>query len=210
MESIAQILLPRRKGTAGRDGTRADRNCSDRGRDWRWRGGFCGRTGGRRRPPVQDESGLLLSLRYVGPGMCLLALLPQLIQYVEGPCARGSPLYQETAGDRASAPDSRVAVHVNPPPRAQRALEHIENFDHVLALVRDAVIADRPPQILNACRQLILVWFELIRHRQIDEAVDAGIHQLTQSLAGFEGGRGAPPRVLAGQKCARQYPIRIG
>ena len=104
-------------------------------------------------------------------------------------CARAVATRHPAAGHEVGSPDPGAAVQVDRAAVAERAFERFEDLAHGGIRFRHAVVGDRVAQVgdltvARGLRKVRLVRFDLAGLGQIDEAIDAGVHQLADALPG--------------------------
>lgn len=157
--------------------------------------------------PAQDIVRLVAGLGDTCPAVRALALLPEPIELIDGGFAGQAPLDQETTYYRAGATNPRTAMDIHTPARLQGVVHAVEDLGHVHTLRRRAVILDGLAEVLDAERKLAIVGLELVRLRKVDEALDAGLDQALQSLAGRLTVRATG--MLSGQHLAGNHPVVV-
>ena len=93
------------------------------------------------------------------------------------------------------------------PTRAQRIVQSVEDPAHARGVIRNAMVAYRLADVLDAQRQLRIVASELAGMREINETVDARAQQASQALARSLRCRSAG--VLSREQLARQHPVAV-
>src|ERR1700723_2948952 len=86
--------------------------------------------------PAADVVGLFRRLRYRGPTLGALALLPQLIQLLDSSLAISCRVRQITTHNEPGAANTRAAMHI----------------DATFRLNRGANVRQQPPNLGHACR----------------------------------------------------------
>src|SRR6185437_5797060 len=97
------------------------------------------------------------------------------------------------------------AMHISRPRGAQRIVQAVQDLHHVLALLRQAVIADGLAQILDVKRKRLIVGIDLAGMSEVEETLDAGGKELAHALA--RGIRGQTGGMLAREEQARDRPV---
>jgi hypothetical protein len=147
--------------------------------------------------PTHHIVSLVRGLRNTRPIARAFRLLPEPVELVESGLAGQAPLHQEATHHRAGAANAGTTMHIHTSTRLQGVMDAIEDLGHVHPLAGCTVILDRFAQVLDAERELGVVGLDLARLGEVDETLDAGLHQALQPVAGRLPGGAA--RMLSGQ-----------
>jgi hypothetical protein len=97
-------------------------------------------------------------------------------------------------------------MDIHPLIEIQRSFDCPQDLDHLLRLHRNVVIKDRHTVMLHVGRQILRIGRNLVRHREIDEIIDARRQQALQTLARIPTRRAG---VFTREQLAGIHPIRI-
>jgi len=75
-------------------------------------------------------------------------------------------------------------MDIHAPTRLQCVVHAVEDFAHVHALRRRAVVFDGFAEVFDAERKLAIVGLDLIRLREVNKALDPGVDQTLYFLPG--------------------------